>query len=317
MLDLKGASEFVFSRRRRRVQTKPIFFYHINKAGGMWVRVALSAALQTLHDKQKSRKVDPPSPYFDQDMPISQEVFFKPFSAVFATAPFGLHHKFFSDFNLVTIVREPFSRIVSRFRYLCHLEKLKLYTAEFERFFRAEPQINFQTKIIAGRGVFDPITDAHLSSALENLHGFFAFATIEKHHDLMENLFSAYDLPNVIGQRINVSTPETLFDWDPYREEILALNRHDTELCDFVSKNQRICSPADGEEFLPADDCGGINEFTVIVREDSVGRSFSHIQGMTKELEADFTTSKRGKEFIESWLRHEVEGEKGIYQIPV
>lgn len=302
LFDLDNCDMFIFSHRRRLVQIKPLFFYHIPKTGGITFRTALTAALGFVHERDPTRNIEPPGPYFAINDPSDQKDFLNKYSAVFAWERFGFHNKFIDEFNFVTVLREPFSRVVSRFRYLCFMGEMTLSTAAFEEFFRAPPQQNHQTKLLAGCGDFVQVNDDHLSSAIENLEGFFAFATIENLNTLMENLLSAYDLPNVLGKKLNVSSPATHFDWEPYREENLALNAFDQRLYEYAKEHQRLCVPEENEEFQPLDDSGAINKFTVILREAPSVREFECLGYVTEQLEEDFTTVKQTKGYIEAWL---------------
>ena len=57
LFDLDNCDMFIFSRRRRLVQTKPIFFYHIPKTGGVMLRTALTAALEMINGPLVERKL--------------------------------------------------------------------------------------------------------------------------------------------------------------------------------------------------------------------------------------------------------------------
>ncbi len=239
---------------------------------------------------------------FEWDAIAPQECFSKRYAFISAWKPFGFHTKFQHDFNFFTVFREPFARIVSRYRYRSNLNQEKISDDNFVEFFRAAPQQNHQTKMLAGADDFSETNDMLLETAKRNLKEFFAVAVIENVNVLLENILSCYDMANVIGTRINVSPPSTTFDWEPYRDEVLSLNRLDEELYGHVKENQKLCSPEESEDFALAQDDQPINRYVGVLREANEKREFGGLGYTTKELEEDFRGQGSLKRHIEDWL---------------
>lgn len=285
------------------VQKKPLFLYHIPKTAGVTCGIAIDLAQRIERSLSPQTALEGESDSnFDWDAMAAPEFFLKPHSFVSAWKPFGFHTKFQHDFNLFTVLREPFARIVSRYRYRSNLDQEEISEDNFAAFFRAAPQQNHQTKMLAGADNFSEADDALLEKAKGNLKEFFAVAVIENVNVLMENILSCYDMANVIGTRINVSPPSTTFDWEPYRKEVLSLNRLDEALYAHVKDNQILCSPEEGGDFALAQDDQAINRYVGVLREANEMREFGGLGYTTKELEEDFRGEGSLKRHIEDWL---------------
>lgn len=301
--EIQNTNLFLFSRKRRVVQKKPLFLYHVPKTAGITCRMVINMAQEFERSISPETAMEGESgTVIDWDSDVPPEHFSKRYAFISAWKPFGFHTNFQQDFNLFTVVREPFARVVSRFRYRSNLGLEEKSEDNFAEFFRAAPQQNHQTKMLAGAGDFSVTDDALLETAKRNLGEFFAVAAIENVNVLLENILSCYDLANVIGMRINVSPPSTTFDWEPYRDEVLSLNRLDQELHAHVKENQKLRSPEEGGDFALAQDDQPIHKYVGFIREAGEEREFKSMGYSTKKLEDDFRGEGQRKRYIEDWL---------------
>ncbi len=259
--DLRSIPEIemlICSRNVGCKQNKPIFFYHIPKSAGISFKAVLGCAIrgkaffQRLPLAKQDFRFDM---YFGEsysvyakrdyitEVTLSHKFWFNPdnkYLFIPAWAPFGFHKRFGREFNLVTIIREPYSRIVSRFRYLCWLKLLEYSEDSFTDFFRAAPQINHQSKILGGADNYNNSDDLKLK-AMDNLQDFHAYTTIDKTDTLLTQILSEYNLTNVISKRLNVSPSWTIkIDFEKFKDEILSLNCQDTKLYEYVKHNDKL-----------------------------------------------------------------------------
>ena len=218
----------------------PLFFYHIPKTAGLTFRNVLITSM-LFADRHWGRQDFPHNreEIFSWNEEYSEHWFKLQHNFVSAWRPFGFHQNFEQKFNLVTIFREPFARVVSRFRYKCYFGEFECSDAGFRQFFTMEKNCNHQTKLISGVGDTRPIYGDDLQTALLNLDQFYAYCTIGEVDDFLTELLSIYGLPNVVGQRNNVSLEQYKLDWDKFKDEVLAANALDTQLYDYVVKNPK------------------------------------------------------------------------------
>ena len=259
--DLRSIPEIemlICSRNVISKENKPIFFYHIPKSAGISFKAALACAIrvkafsQGLPLAKQDFRFDM---YFSEsysifsksrirtEVKLSHQFWYNPdnkYLFIPAWAPFGYHNKFGKEFNLVTIVREPYSRIVSRFRYLSWLKLLEYSEDSFIDFFRADPQINHQSKILSGNDNYSNSDNLKLR-AMANLQYFHAYTTIDNTDTLLTQLLSEYNLTNVISKRLNVSPSWTIeIDFEKHKDEILSMNSQDVELYEYVKHNNKL-----------------------------------------------------------------------------
>lgn len=304
LLQLEGGDIYLFSRKRHVTLQKPLFFYHIPKTAGLTFRHVISFAQEYRYEtKRESHLAGNKGSVFPWNADIPPKYLEQKFCSVVAWRPFGFHEKFHQSFNLVTATRYPFDRVVSRYRYICVVKGQSPSTKEFERFFRDTPQINHQSKLLAGEGDHAESSISLFDRARENLGQFYAYTTMENMNTLLENLLGAYNLPNVIGQRSNVAQAWTRFDYEPYRDEIMDLNRYDNMVFDYVHENQKLCSEDDDEKFGLLDGGSQINELTVVLRKETEPRHFSWMGFPTEQLVEDFRTSGIIKKELEAVFR--------------
>lgn len=250
-----GAQMALKSFHNNTREKKPLFFYHVPKCAGISIRSTIRLAV-----KGKMRMSNQPvamgtdarfdlefdgtyQVYNKQKKTTPYEFYFRPensYQFITAWEPFGFHEKFKKDFNLITTVRDPFARIVSRFKYLCWLNLLEYSEKSFAEFYKARPQINHQSKILGGALDQDSTEDLY-HRAIENLSKFYIFTTIDNTDKLLTQALTDYGLPNVISRKINVSPSwAKSINYELYRDEILSMNDQDQFLFEFVEKHSNV-----------------------------------------------------------------------------
>lgn len=293
----------LISQRRKTVFTDPLFYYHIPKSAGLTFRYSIMFGqmhkFKTTNDQNLSGVK---GQIFDWDVPPSPSQLYHSYCSVVAWKPYGFHEQFKQKFNLVTVVRDPFDRLVSRYRYKCNVSGINVSPEDFENFFRHEAQINHQSKLLSGSEDSTPSSIDFYDRSIEHLDSFLAFGPIAKVNDMLENLISLYDLPNVIGQRMNVTPERTKFDWEPYRDEIMDLNRFDKKLFDYVCENYRLCAPSENVLYEMEGDEGDVNPHTILIRDADKERMFSYIGLTTKELVSKAKSDPSFVKQFEEWL---------------
>lgn len=243
VLQLKKISLTLPSYKVENVAAKPLFFYHIPKTAGTTVRNTLMLGMKTMNKINVSLGNKTFNGIIDNmygwDTSYAKEQLEQIHNFVCAWKPCGFHTNFNQDFNIFTIIREPFSRIVSRFRYKCQFNQYKCTDDDFRLFYRNEKQYNHQTKMLSGNGDNFKISNIELEIAKENLQSFFAYTTINHVNQLLTELLSLYQLPSYIGEKSNVTLAEFELNWSKHKDEIMALNEFDLALFEFVDKSPK------------------------------------------------------------------------------
>lgn len=222
----------------------PLFFYHIPKTGGLSFYGALARSIGLVNRYPGRMGV----PWDETDILRLDEkgyhrsVYRGRYVLVGTHLPFGLHQKFIQKFKLVTIVRDPVGRVRSDYTYTAHLNDGGVSSAGFAEFFRREENINRCTKQLSGQGQWGGAAAGGLANrAIENLErDFSAYVTHKKISAVSSFYLTYYHLPNVVMDTLNVTPPEYMIDPEPFRDEILSLNREDQEVYEFVQGNPRI-----------------------------------------------------------------------------
>ncbi|MGM0520436.1 MAG: sulfotransferase family 2 domain-containing protein, partial [Campylobacterota bacterium] len=62
--------------------------------------------------------------------------------------PFGAHHKFNKKFLLTTCIREPFSRIVSAYKYHCRTTQTNPTEGGFKKFYKLKENISIASSTL-------------------------------------------------------------------------------------------------------------------------------------------------------------------------
>lgn len=241
-----------------------LFFYHIPKTGGLsfWLAM-LHAFVQgwpAAWPQRKIGRLDAPLPAYVDDASPDRII---PGSFIFAASHhgYGLHRLLGPGVRLTTMLRDPYSRVVSDYSYTCMRGNRAPSPHDFQSFFRAPENRNRMTRQI---GATWPAASTHPDpdpagaiSRLEN--EFESFVTLGDLPDLLSRYLNIFGLPSVLMERLNRTAPEFRFDASAWRDEIIERNAADVVLYDHVALHRRL-PPAP-----PA--AGPLNARTLLVRE--------------------------------------------------
>ncbi|MCW5699161.1 MAG: hypothetical protein KIT00_04910 [Rhodospirillales bacterium] len=172
---------------------------------------------------------------FETDDP---RVFNGRYAVVGSHHSFPFHRRFATDFKLVTVLRDPYRRIVSAYSYGCMRAKRAPALDAFVAFFRDPNNQNIATKTFAS-DTAAPQPDA--DAAFEILHRHFWLFGVTEHIDAIASGYLSHcGFPNVLMERLNSTRPEYRIDATAFEDEIRALNRADCQLYDLVRKENRV-----------------------------------------------------------------------------
>jgi len=214
----------------------PIFFYHVAKAGGVAVHMALmttikvkSALLKTNLGYCRYHAYDPEEDkaafYAGDQEAIS-------FVGIIGEETFGEHRKYSKDrMKLATVLREPFDRLVSHFFY--YRRRNGLFTEptelEFMAFVNDPVNRNFQCQILAERASFGAPVDELLQVAQSNLDQFTFASTLDRIEELLIHIWSYKGFPMFLSQRLHAN-PHKSVSFNHLKDDVLEINQADCKL---------------------------------------------------------------------------------------
>lgn len=215
--------------------SKPLFFYHLQKTGGISFSNALSIAFNVQKQAgNNSLRIDDKE---SLKMLKGKDIKF----LTSPKLPYGSHKDLGKEFLLTAFIRSPYSRVKSHYTYTCMRSQTKPTDTGFEEFFKTEENCNLISKRLHPNATAGEQHDA--SSVIENLHqNFHSYADYKHVNTFLSYYLSLYKLPNVLTERVNKTLPDYQYDGDKFKDYILELNMDDTEVCDYVIENPRIPS---------------------------------------------------------------------------
>jgi len=216
---------------------KPTFFYHVPKCGGMSFYYSILGADE-----------------LNKKLPESQHVLIKKYdkienknymkglkiterSLIMSHLSYGTHKTLGADFHLVTMLREPFSRTLSNYTYLCMRQQTLPSIDGFEKFYQDEDNINVMNKQLSPnlKKVNAELTFNHLQSKFR-FYGTTAHIT-----SFIEHYISEYQLPNVLMEHMNQTLPKYKLDISSLdKGKFYSLNKEDLKLFELVSSQPRL-----------------------------------------------------------------------------
>jgi hypothetical protein len=221
---------------------KPLFLYHVPKTGGMSFQTAIECGQRNLRAVLDAKGIKDPIPGYGR-IGTLQEMKDLPHSFFYflvSHLPYGAHlHTDVTDFQLMSIFRDPIDRIKSAFTYQCMRQNQIPNEKRFVEFFQQQDNINLFCKSLHPNAL-NEVTEDH-KAVIENLEqNFTTVVTANELHDAIEYYLSLYNLPNIVMGRINHTQNEFKLDISAYKDDILKLNQEDYELYEYVKANPKV-----------------------------------------------------------------------------
>lgn len=235
------------------VKVPRLMFYHLPKTGGSYVYNSLSGALLLLSQIIAANNPRFPGFKYDRiDKPEAKE-WLKHLWLVATHLPYGWHFDYQPQppFQLFTLVRDPFERVLSDYTYTCMRLGKRTTVGEFIDFAAMEENRNIMVRHFCGGNVDSPLDVTTVIRMLER--DFLAYDTTEHIPQLIEGLINHANLPNVMVQgKINYTLDEYKLDAADLRPRIEAENRADLELYSEIQAHPRRLPIPTGENYHPA-----------------------------------------------------------------
>lgn len=235
------------------VKVPRLMFYHIPKTGGSYVYNALSGAL--LLFSQIIIANNPRFPGFKSDRIDKPEAkaWLDHLWLAATHLPYGWHldYKSHPPFQLFTVVRDPFERVVSDYTYTCMRSGKRPAVEEFLDFSALEANRNIMVRHFCGGNLDSHLDVARVMDILER--DFLAYDTTHHIPEMIEGLLNYANLPNVMVEgKINYTLDEYKLDVAGLRSQIEAENQADLELYAEIRDHPRRLSIPAGETYHPA-----------------------------------------------------------------
>ncbi len=246
------------------VQLTPIWLYHARRTSGIAFYYALKTAIESICTLAGISE-PPVSTRVDVSISFQNENHFsaflrQKFSLIASHVLYGEHEKFSQNFKLVSIVREPYSRL--RSAYLSGLMRAQKSPTliGFGDFLNKPENQNSAIRQICAIADTEEVGARNLDDAIRRLTDEFdAFVTTQDTTNLIGYYLSAHGLPNVVMERPNRTKDQYQLDTSQFEAQVRKENIWDTLLFEFVRDNRRLRKhQPDTEEISAA---------TVIVRE--------------------------------------------------
>jgi len=222
----------------------PIYIYHLPKTGSTTVFSSLRAAFDALFKILKHGVPDFTPPLIERlDDPKLLEVerFNMQCALIASHHPFGFHTKFAQQFKLITILRDPYRRVLSSYTYECMRANVPPSAPDFETMFRDEENRNVMVKQLSGLARPQSATPEAVQKAIAHLNEqFFMFGTTRDIATIISTILKINKMPNVICDHLNNTAEKYLLDGRGFEDEIRNLNQLDQELFAFVDANPRV-----------------------------------------------------------------------------
>jgi hypothetical protein len=258
---MKFLDELTFMRNRAYtpdVKVPRLMFYHIPKTGGLYVYNALGFALVLL--SKLAMASNPRFPGFEAARIDSPEEMDRANSLwlVGTHLSYGWHldYKLATPFQLFTLVRDPFERVLSNYTYNCMRSDKKPRAEEFLEFAALPENRDTMVRHFCV-GVQGRLDVTHALGILER--DFLTYDTMDHITDMVEGLLTYANLPNVmVGGKINFTMSEYKLNAAELRPQVEALNSADTEFYAEIKERPRRLPLPKNESYHPA---------TVLLRE--------------------------------------------------
>ena len=221
-----------------------IFIYHVPKTGTTTLFQAIrSSALHhfSLLERQGKGIVAPLMVRCDDHRFSRLSDIAGDFFLVASHLPFGFHGKFSQDFKFVTVLRDPFQRVLSAYTYGCMRAQSRPCIDGFRAFFREERNRNVAVKQLSGLPAEVQAPRKAVVAAIRNLiEHFYMYGTTADISRICSAILKKNGMPNVWIDNLNRTEPEYRMNGRGFRREVETLNDLDCRLYRIVDGNPRI-----------------------------------------------------------------------------
>jgi len=220
---------------------KPLFFYHIHKTGGNSIKAAFNTALTT-DDRTEKLGFKPGDHYDTRDLHADPGEPLHPRPAfVSSHYKFGHHLRFEQEFCLLTVVREPVERTISDYHFLRWRQGIEPSEDDFAAFIRNPRNICLQAQHLSSLDINDAGPEDIYADAVNNLESFAAYATTNDIEPLLQSIWDACGLINMVTSKMNENARKKIkyFDTSKFADEISELNEMDLRLYRHIRDNPR------------------------------------------------------------------------------
>lgn len=280
---------------------RPLFFYHLEKNGGMGVHMALLAAhhmtrLTAGGDGIYVRFHASDDAAGDHITTIREN----PIQSVayvgkVGIRTYGLHQEFDHPWRLMTLLRDPVDRLVSFYYYQIR-RGARPGPASADGFmaFASEPvNLNYQCKMLSALGTDAECDDkdAH-DEALANLAGFDWVGRTRDMEEILLGVWSTYGFCPFLSQRLH-RNPHKKDTFEHLHDDVRELNRFDMDLFERVSKNPQNPVDVKTEKAGQPINLGPV--FAVVMDSDRDDAGHWQIKCAPTESLAEFAQRKGGR----------------------
>jgi len=279
------------------VKVPRLMFYHVPKTGGSYVYNSLRGALLLL--SQIITANNPRFPGFKSNRIDTPEAkgWVDHLWLIATHLSYGWHldYKPNPPFQLFTLVRDPFERVLSDYTYTCMRKGKRPVVEEFLDFAALEENRNTMVRHFCGGNPDSRLDVAKVMDILER--DFLAYDTTEHIPGMIEGLLNYANLPNVMVEgKINYTLDEYKLDAANLRPQVETENRADLELYSEIQAHPRRLPIPAGEGYHPA---------TILMQEaggsESSQTRFQSIA--TPQLLEVVARSQTGKEVFSSYFK--------------
>jgi len=220
------------------------YIYHLPKTGATTVYSSLRSSFGT-HFKILQNGIPgyrpPHVDRIDEARALEVECFPLPNALIASHHPYGFHKKFTNQFKLITVLRDPYRRVLSSYTYDCMRQDILPSPEGFVELYRSEENRNMMTKQLSGLARPDVADPEDVQKAIDYLtQDFFIYGTTRHISKIISTLLKMNKMPNVICDHLNKTEDKYLMDGSEFEQEIRELNALDQELFVFVESNPRV-----------------------------------------------------------------------------